>query len=103
MSHDGYAAPYGLIHHRRLYLTAGGEDLRGEDRVDGGTPQPFVLRFHLHPDVNVSVAQNAQAAILKLPTGRLVAYPRQGWRHLARRQHLYGRSAAKHAAPSRSS
>jgi uncharacterized heparinase superfamily protein len=69
MSHDGYAAPYGLIHHRRIYLTAGGEDLRGEDRVDGGTPQPFVLRFHLHPDVNVSVAQNAQAAILKLPTG----------------------------------
>jgi uncharacterized heparinase superfamily protein len=69
MSHDGYAAPYGVIHHRRLYLTAGGEDLRGEDRIEGDTTQPFVLRFHLHPDVNVSVAQNAQAAILKLPSG----------------------------------
>ena len=69
MSHDGYAAPYGVIHHHRLYLTAGGEDLRGEDRIEGDTTQPFVLRFHLHPDVNVSVAQNAQAAILKLPSG----------------------------------
>lgn len=69
MNHDGYAAPYGVIHHRRLYLTGSGEDLRGEDRLAGDTPQPFVLRFHLHPDVNVSVAQNAQAAILKLPGG----------------------------------
>jgi len=68
MSHDGYAAPYRLIHYRRLYLTAGGDELRGEDRVAGDALKPFVLRFHLHPDVNVSVAQNAQAAILKLPT-----------------------------------
>jgi uncharacterized heparinase superfamily protein len=69
MSHDGYASPYGVIHHRRIYLTGSGEDLRGEDRLAGNTPQPFMLRFHLHPDVNVSVAQNAQAAILKLPSG----------------------------------
>jgi uncharacterized heparinase superfamily protein len=69
MSHDGYGAPYGLIHHRRLYLTAGGEDLRGEDRLAGGNPRPFAVRFHLHPGVNASVAQNSQAAILKLPGG----------------------------------
>jgi uncharacterized heparinase superfamily protein len=49
MSHDGYASPYGVIHHRRLYLTGSGEDLRGEDRLAGDTPPAFVLRFHLHP------------------------------------------------------
>ena len=34
MSHDGYRSTHGLIHHRRLSpLAAGGEDLRGGDRL----------------------------------------------------------------------
>ncbi len=53
-AHDGYAGRFGLVHHRRLYLGAGGGDLRGEDRLTGlREGRPFTVRFHLHPDVRV--------------------------------------------------
>jgi uncharacterized heparinase superfamily protein len=73
MSHDGYLATFDLIHRRRLFLAAGGEDLRGEDRLIGDGKRPFAIRFHLHPDVTASLAQNGQAALLRLPSGA-------GWR-----------------------
>lgn len=73
MSHDGYLASFDLIHRRRLFLAAGGEDLRGEDRLIGSGKQPFAIRFHLHPDVTASLSQNGQAALLRLPSGA-------GWR-----------------------
>ncbi len=73
MSHDGYVAPFGLVHHRRLFLAAGGDDLRGEDRLVGSSARKFAVRFHLHPDVSASVAQGGQAALLRLPSG-------SGWR-----------------------
>ncbi|HUL09947.1 MAG TPA: heparinase II/III family protein [Candidatus Acidoferrum sp.] len=73
MSHDGYQATFDLMHRRRLFLAAGGEDLRGEDRLSGGGKRPFAIRFHLHPDVTASLAQNGQAALLRLPSGT-------GWR-----------------------
>ncbi|HTO81836.1 MAG TPA: heparinase II/III family protein [Methylomirabilota bacterium] len=73
MSHDGYAANLDLIHRRRLFLAANGEDLRGEDRLTGRGRKPFAIRFHLHPSVSASMAQNGQAALLRLPSGA-------GWR-----------------------
>src|SRR5215470_715659 len=73
MSHEGYQASLDLIHRRRLFLAAGGEDLRGEDRLIGRGKRPFAIRFHLHPDVTASLAQNGQAALLRLPSGT-------GWR-----------------------
>jgi uncharacterized heparinase superfamily protein len=69
MSHDGYAAAFGIVHRRRLWLAKGGEELRGEDRLIGKESVDFVIRFHLHPDVQVSLSQNRQAAIMKLPSG----------------------------------
>ncbi len=68
-SHDGYVDRLGASHRRRLYLSADGEDLRGEDLVTGAAGKPFQLRFHLHPRVQVSLAQNAAAALLRLPSG----------------------------------
>lgn len=68
-SHDGYAERLGATHRRRLYLSADGEDLRGEDIVTGGAGKPYQLRFHLHPRVQVSLAQNAAAVLLRLPSG----------------------------------
>ncbi len=65
LSHDGYAAPFGLIHRRRLYLTRRGGDLRGEDLLEGGAGWPFSLRFHLHPDVEPAL--EAGAVTLTLP------------------------------------
>ncbi len=70
MSHDGYRPRYGVQHHRRLYLERSGEDLRGEERLQGGRGGlPFSLRFHLHPAVQASLAQSGAAALLRLPKG----------------------------------
>jgi uncharacterized heparinase superfamily protein len=76
-SHDGYREPLGVIHRRRLFLGAGGDDLRGEDRLDGAKDGHFAIRFHLHPEVQVSLVQSGGAALLRLPKGG-------GWRFMAR-------------------
>lgn len=54
--HDGWRASYNRIYRRRLYLSAGGEDLRGEEIVSesGGMPVEAVLRLHLHPGMHAS-------------------------------------------------
>ncbi len=76
-SHDGYRRRFGQIHHRRLYLAANGEDLRGEDRLEGEGGEGFALRFHLHPEVRASLTQSGDAVLLRLPRG-------DGWRLRAR-------------------
>ena len=68
-SHDGYAKPFGAIHRRRLYMAESGEDIRGEDVVEAAAPLPYVVRFHLHPDVEASLQQDGEAALLRLPAG----------------------------------
>ena len=72
-SHDGYRRPFGAIHRRRLYMAESGEDIRGEDMVEAGSPQPYVVRFHLHPEVDASLQQDGEAVLLRLPAG-------SGWR-----------------------
>lgn len=72
-SHDGYQPVFGLTHSRQLFLAAGGEDLRGEDRLTGPAGRSFVIRFHLHPQVQASLTQDGTAALLRLPSG-------VGWR-----------------------
>ncbi len=60
-AHDGYVQRFGLRHVRRLYLSAGGEDLRGEDRLAPAGPAGparevrFAVRFHLHPEVRANL------------------------------------------------
>jgi len=83
-AHDGYAAGYGLLHYRRLFLGPDGTDLRGEDTlslVKGGAKTlerarakrkspdgpDFAIRFHLHPDV---IAQpDGKSAVLTMASG----------------------------------
>ncbi|ODU54526.1 MAG: heparinase [Acetobacteraceae bacterium SCN 69-10] len=72
-SHDGYRRPFGAVHRRRLYMAESGEDIRGEDAVEAATPQPYVVRFHLHPTVHASLQQDGEAVLLRLPSGA-------GWR-----------------------
>jgi uncharacterized heparinase superfamily protein len=69
LSHNGYEEGFGLIHRRRLYLSANGEDFMGEDQLIGKGGNSFALRFHLHPGVQVSITQNGQAALMKLAKG----------------------------------
>ncbi len=71
-SHDGWKQVFGAVHRRRLYMAESGDDIRGEDAVEAPTPQPFTVRFHLHPDVNASVQQDGEAVLLRLRAG--------GWR-----------------------
>lgn len=71
--HDGWLKPFGALHRRRLYMSESGEDIRGEDVVEAAQPQPFALRFHLHPDVRASLQQDGEAVLLRLKSGG-------GWR-----------------------
>jgi len=87
-NHDAYVQSYGLVHQRRMTLARGGHSLAGADRVipvqakawttthDGkGVYRglPFAIRFHIHPDVRLSMAQGGASVLLKLPNG-------EGWR-----------------------
>ena len=71
--HDGYP---GLVHHRRLFLDASGEDFRGEDILEGSGGREFTLRFHLHPLIGALLTEDTSAVLLSLPSG-------DGWRFLA--------------------
>lgn len=87
LSHDGYVGEHGVMHHRRLFLDGDGGDFRGQDILRPpdlkGAPsaslmdgKPFVLRFHLHPDVQASPVQGGSAVLLRLGG-------RDGWRFRA--------------------
>jgi uncharacterized heparinase superfamily protein len=71
--HDGWRRAFGAVHRRSLYVASSGDDVRGEDTVEAETPQPFALRFHLHPDVTASPQQGGEAVLLRLRSGG-------GWR-----------------------
>ncbi len=68
-----YCGISGLGHRRRLYLSSNGGDLRGEDTLVGKGNRRFSVRFHLHPSVTASLAQNAESVLLRLGDGG-------GWR-----------------------
>jgi uncharacterized heparinase superfamily protein len=76
MSQDGWRRPFGAVHRRRLYMADSGDDIRGEDVIEATEPQPYVVRFHLHPAVDASLQQDGAAVLIRLPAG-------SGWRLIA--------------------
>lgn len=84
LAHDGYAKRFGVRHRRRLFLSADGTDLRGEDvlepvarhrrprhgRVDA--------RFHLAPGIEASPTVDGLGALLRLPDGRVWQFRARG-------------------------
>ena len=52
-----------------LYMSANGETVQGEDSLIGPEPRAFAVRFHLHPQVGVSLQSHGEAALLRLPSG----------------------------------
>ncbi len=68
-SHDGYMANMGIIHTRRLFMAKDGNDLRGEDIIEGKVGIDYSISFHLHPKIKVSILHNKQSALLKLANG----------------------------------
>lgn len=81
--HDAWQGTHGLTHLRELYLSAGGDQLSGEDmlaaldiesqgrlaQVLTNSPEGigFEIRFHLHPDVDAR--HDGDAVRLMLPGG----------------------------------
>ncbi len=72
-SHDGWAKLFGALHHRRVGLIGAGDELVGEDMIEAASPQPFVIRFHLHPNVTANLQGDGQSVLIRTPSG-------QGWR-----------------------
>ena len=77
-SHDGYLGRFGVLHRRRLFVAADGNDLHGEDRLAPAAGRripektlgtPFWIRFHLHPDIVVGEPEREPAAGTAVPFG----------------------------------
>lgn len=96
-AHEGYADDHGAGCRRRLYLSANGEDLRGEDtlytvlgrealaersKMDGGARAglPYAIRFHLHPDVAPELDPETQVVWLRVRGGELWSFRQTGGR-----------------------
>jgi uncharacterized heparinase superfamily protein len=67
--HNGWGRLFGATHHRRLGLFDSGEELHGEDLIEAAQPQPFTIRFHLHPAVTASLQEDNGAVLLRTPSG----------------------------------
>ncbi len=75
VAHNGYEAQFGLIHERRVTLHRDGRRLDGTDILrpaeEGKTvePLPFVLRFHIHPNLRLKRVREGRSALCVLPNG----------------------------------
>ncbi len=67
--HDGYLGMFGLVHKRRLYLSAAGDDFRGEETLAGPGNRKLAVRFHLHPQVKASMTGRGSAVLLRMASG----------------------------------
>lgn len=74
-SHDGYARAYGFTHSRLLILRSDGMELRGEDtllpheKYKAKEEVPVHLRFHLGPDIELLLAEDAKSVLMRLDDG----------------------------------
>ncbi|MDB2390614.1 heparinase II/III family protein [Alphaproteobacteria bacterium] len=74
-SHSGYEKSHGIVHHRTLYLTTNGGNLRGADRLEytgapGELPRQAIIRFHLHPKVSAAMLGNGRV-LMKIRGNRI--------------------------------
>jgi uncharacterized heparinase superfamily protein len=68
-NHDGWRTSFAAIHHRRLGLSSSGDELLGEDLIEAPIGQSFAIRFHLHPSVTASLAQDETSVLLRSAGG----------------------------------
>ncbi|MGE3529337.1 MAG: heparinase II/III family protein [Methyloceanibacter sp.] len=78
-SHDGYLADFGVSHARQIMIAPNGLLISSEDKLSApvGLKSPegdliagaYAIRFHLHPSVRASLADDGQSALLTLKNG----------------------------------
>jgi uncharacterized heparinase superfamily protein len=80
--HNGYARRYGLMVRRRLFLSADGSEVAGEDLIEAAparllqrrSERGFDARFHLGAGVSATPTADGMGALLKTPGGRIWAF-----------------------------
>jgi uncharacterized heparinase superfamily protein len=104
--HDGYAGAQGLTHARSLILSLDGRRLTGEDylvaldapakaRFDrsraeaGGKGLGFEIRFHLHPEADVTLDAEASTAFIALRSGEIWEFRHDGMATMALQPSVY--------------
>ncbi len=73
MSHDGYVRSHGWMHTRFLALSPDGLRLNGVDdfvlKTSEAAVLPFLVRFHIHPSVQILTDDEIREVQLVLPDG----------------------------------
>ena len=71
--HDGYRH-LGALHTRRIFLNTQGNDLRGEDIIEGQKNKhvPVQAHFHLHPHVRYQLLSNTEVALTLPDNSKLI-------------------------------
>ena len=78
LSHDGWERRFSLRHERRLFLSPDLDELRGEDHFEPihnvaappRRPPLYAVRFHLPPEVKVSLARDKRSVLLRGPSNK---------------------------------
>jgi uncharacterized heparinase superfamily protein len=86
LRHNGYADRFRILHERQLSLADAGDRLEGVDSFVNPSGQPanrggkdfFAIRFHLHPNVRVTLAADRRAAAMELPDGETWEFETDG-------------------------
>ena len=73
---SGYSEIFDLIHQRIIMMSSDGSEILGEDLFDGPGGRRYVVRFHLHPNVQATVIKHGKAVLLKPRRG-------SGWKFAA--------------------
>ena len=75
----GYDEILNLIHRRIIMMSSDGSKIQGEDQLEGPGGRRYVVRFHLHPNVQATLIQHGKTALLKPRRGA-------GWKFAANNQ-----------------
>ena len=86
-SHDGYSKRYGLMHNRKLILSADGKTLAGVDKLTlaGGRRKtkgamPYAVHFHLHPDCKCERGPAPEQCRIRMRDGEVWLFKADGVR-----------------------
>ena len=77
LRHNGYVERYHIVHERQLSVSSTGDRLEGVDTflspsgnlVGRGGKDAYAIRFHLHPNVRATLADDGRGVHLELPDG----------------------------------